>query len=408
MELAIKNFNQITTKIRLDVGQVTLVTGTNGIGKSTVAKLLYCLLKSNCELRYEPAITTINYHIEDFFKILNRYEEININSLVDIDDEYQILEEYTTLRDKITQENTHIYKKYEEKFKLIDSLIKMLQDNSTQLHISLLRTLLIKMFTKELKGEIILTPNKNKKEEYYKINLNDYDLYDDKILDYIKGPIFEQVYYIDNSGTILDYIDYNGTFNNENIKYINEKINVDKKTLFDETNNKQLIELEEELVNIIGGKFEYDYNNNLLFKSLNGEEFNLKLVSSGIRNLGVLYLLLHNRQINKNTFIIIDEIENNLHSNVKVKLAEWLCKLSKYCGVHLYINSKSPMFLEAMEVYSVKHKLDDYVEYNLLKYNNSGEVSCNNLKRHNLFLLYDNLGDAYDIIDEQRVRNIFG
>ena len=132
------------------------------------------------------------------------------------------------------------------------------------------------------------------------------------------------------------------------------------------------------------------------------------MVSSGIRNLGVLYLLLHNRQINKNTFIIIDEIENNLHSNVKVKLAEWLCKLSKYCGVHLYINSKSPMFLEAMEVYSVKHKLDDYVEYNLLKYNNSGEVSCNNLKRHNLFLLYDNLGDAYDIIDEQRVRNIFG
>ena len=65
------------------------------------------------------------------------------------------------------------------------------------------------------------------------------------------------------------------------------------------------------------------------------------------------------------------------------------------------------MFIEAMEVYSVKYELDDFIEYNLLKYNKAGEVSCNNLKRHNLFLLYDDLGNAYDIIDEQRVKNIF-
>ena len=406
MEFSIKNFNQITTKINLNVGQVTLVSGVNGIGKSIIAKLLYCLLKSNCELRYEPAINTINYHIEDFFKILNSVEKIDVNPLTHIDDEYQIIEEYLNFKDKIIQENNIIYKKYEEKIKLINSLIKILQDNSTQLHISLLRTLLIKMFSKNITGEIKIQ-EKNKKEEYYKINLTDHDLYDDKILEYINGPIFPQVYYIDNSGTILDYLDYNGTFNNENIKYINEKIHDNEKGLFDETNNTELIKLEEELINIIGGTFEYNQYNKLIFKKLSGEVLNLNHVSSGVRNIGLLYLLLNNRQIPKGTFIIFDEIENNLHSEVKLKLAEWLCKFCKYWDVNLYINSKSPMFIEAMEVYSVKYELDDFIEYNLLKYNKAGEVSCSNLKRHNLFLLYDDLGNAYDIIDEQRVKNIF-
>jgi predicted ATPase len=157
----------------------------------------------------------------------------------------------------------------------------------------------------------------------------------------------------------------------------------------------------------MGGYFKWG-DKGLVFKSnCDGQQYSMDNVSSGVKSLGCLYLLLHNNHIKSDSFIIFDEIENNLHSDNKILLANWLCRLVKKVGVNIYVNTKSPMFMEAIEVYSMKHKIEDDVSYILLDYSKDNMVKAFNTNRWNVKVLYDNLGDPYDILDKQRIENTF-
>ena len=77
--------------------------------------------------------------------------------------------------------------------------------------------------------------------------------------------------------------------------------------------------------------------------------------ASGLKQLATIQLLLDNNELTKNSFLILDEPEINLHSEWQVKLAKLLVLLVKELNIYLYINSHSPQFIEALEVFSVKY-----------------------------------------------------
>lgn len=406
MNLSIKQFQQIQRKINLEIGKITIVTGVNGIGKTNISKLLYCLLKSNCIYRCEPALETVNEKIDYLLKKLQSIHNIDFNLDYDYEDEYYYVDNYMELKNEFINDNLRLYKEYYEDFELIDKLIKIVSDDSIELHVSLLRTYLMRMFGSNIfTGEICLSQKDC--DSFYKVNFTDYDFYDDSFLDYNKDCcVFDNVFYIDSSGTVLDYIDSKGIFSCDHVNSINHSLHVNNTTLFDGDVNKDLIELEDELVDIIGGVFEFDDMGSLVFKSNDGIVSSLACTSGGVKNLGVLYLLLHNRQITDDSFIIFDELGNNLHPELQLCFAKWLCKLVEKVGVHIYVNSKNPLFIEAIEVFSRKHRLDEDISYILLDYCKDGQIKSLHFDYNGLFKLYNNLGDPYDIIDEQRVRNI--
>ena len=95
-----------------------------------------------------------------------------------------------------------------------------------------------------------------------------------------------------------------------------------------------------------------------------------------------------------------------MHPELQLIFAKWLCKLVEKVGVHVYVNSKSPLFIEAIEVFSRKHRLDEDTSYILLDYCKDSQIKSSHFDYNGLFRLYNNLGDPYDIIDKQRVQNI--
>lgn len=66
--------------------------------------------------------------------------------------------------------------------------------------------------------------------------------------------------------------------------------------------------------------------------------------ASGLKQLATIQLLLDNNELTKNSFLILDEPEINLHSEWQVKLAKLLVLLVKELNIYLYINSHSPQF----------------------------------------------------------------
>ena len=124
--------------------------------------------------------------------------------------------------------------------------------------------------------------------------------------------------------------------------------------------------------------------------------------------MGILQILLENRKLNENSFLIMDEPEVHLHPEWQVKLAKILVLLVKELDVNLFINSHSPQFIEAIEVYSGKYGLVEETRFYLSKEDSeSGKYNVNEIKRKNLTTLYNNLGDPYDEIDEIRIENAF-
>lgn len=80
-------------------------------------------------------------------------------------------------------------------------------------------------------------------------------------------------------------------------------------------------------------------------------------VSSGVKALSVMDILSRGGYINKESIIILDEPETNLHPKWQKKYAESIVKLSKR-GVKLVINTHSPYMLECLKAYSAYHKVD--------------------------------------------------
>ena len=68
------------------------------------------------------------------------------------------------------------------------------------------------------------------------------------------------------------------------------------------------------------------------------------------KQLGILQVLLNN-ELTRNTFLILDSPEANLHPDFQVKLAEILAP-SKELNITLYITTHSPFMAEAFEVYA--------------------------------------------------------
>lgn len=157
---------------------------------------------------------------------------------------------------------------------------------------------------------------------------------------------------------------------------------------------------------MIDGSFNFN-NRGLIELKHENQTFDLPNTSAGLKSIGILQLLLENRKLKENSYLIMDEPEVHLHPEWQVKLAKILVLLVKDLNVNLFINSHSPQFIEAIEVYSIKYGLKDETNFYLTeKDENSTKFNVKKIEYENLYELYDNLGNPYDEIDKVRGENL--
>ncbi|MFX3888616.1 AAA family ATPase [Streptococcus suis] len=86
-------------------------------------------------------------------------------------------------------------------------------------------------------------------------------------------------------------------------------------------------------------------------------------LSSGMKSFYLLKKLLDNGSIVENSPVILDEPENHLHPEWQLILAEIIILLQKELSLHFLINTHSPYFLRAIEVYADKYQINHKINY---------------------------------------------
>lgn len=428
MNLNINNFGPIN-KAKIELNKLNVIAGVNGSGKTTSSKLLYCFLTSNSnekdylanitiDERFKTLITSLYYDVEFDSETLNKLKKLIdafprltdkiyndklkncINSLKIIINESQInnkdvyLEKLNTVETALEVNSIEHRKFFEVSNVLLNSEFRY-------------KDLKLKGYDVQLNGK------ENDCEFSYKL-----DLYDSKLGFIIENgdlacPNIKNIIYID-SPSIFNSIGLRETLILEkqpyHLRFLSRLLNTPKniEDVHDSLFYQKLDEYNDEITEMLGGFIYYDdEEREFLFKTDN-DEYSMKNTSSGVKQLGIIQMLLSNRTLTENSFLIMDEPEVNLHPEWQVKFAKIIILMIKDLNISIFINSHSPQFIEALEVYSAKYGLSNETKFYLSEQvSETKKYNFKEIKRRNLTKLYNNLGDPYDKIDEIRIENAF-
>ena len=238
---------------------------------------------------------------------------------------------------------------------------------------------------------------------------------------FFDNGFIDNVYYVDNV-SILDFEKRNSKFNTFHVSEIIYELYPKNFMYAPRHLDEQTEKVLEKIEGIVEGHYDnsgYDfmkrrpsneYRNTLQFRnSFADKEFNsimsVHSLPSGIKQIGTIELLLRNYRLKKDGYLIIDEPEVNLHPEWQFKFAEILVLLAKELNITIYLNSHSPMFIEAIDAFCEFYDMENDVNYYLTqKEGNENKYDFIKIKSNQLYKLYDNLGDGYKLINKLRIR----
>ena len=214
-----------------------------------------------------------------------------------------------------------------------------------------------------------------------------------------KGNIdISKVFYFD-SFSLFDNKS-GGTYFLEHVKSLEAALEIT------EDINDEELEVEKLIKEILGGEIKKE-NGELFFVRENGFKSHMKNTSSGVKQVAIIQTLLNNKELEPNSFLIMDEPEVNLHPEWQIKFAKILVLLVKELDLSIYIASHSPFFIEAIELYSQYYELIDESYFYLTQKAEGYQYDIISVDSNNLEAIYRNLGEPYDILDEIKMDLFF-
>lgn len=423
----IENFGSIN-EAEFDLNKLNIVCGANAGGKSFSARLLFCIITAlsddgkriDNESVKSLFIDFIKRHGSDFPSIssdIKSDKHILTNKLKnlmeywqDCEVSYEFLDDFYTRFDEILQDFDFENNDFKDDLKKIRHVIDS-HSNGLQYIIFVLRFLLMSEFgidqISNFDGaNVNFSIDKPDCKMEYNIQFSDESLtinVDNE--NQFTFRDFSNVIYMDS----LSAMDFQ--LNGQNIHYhylslyncLSHVQPLNTNGVYD--NVDEILGIANKFNRMLNGTFKLDFNR-FIFES-NGKTYDVKNVSSGYKQIGVLQKLLNNNQISNKTLLILDLPEVNLHSEMQVNLAKLLIEMCKELNIYLYINTHSALLIEAMEVYSVKYGLKEEINFYLSHKNKDTEkFDIKQIQKNKLYEIYNDLGDPYDIIDRIRGENI--
>ncbi len=427
INLDISNFGAIENA-HIELKRLNVIAGINGSGKSTSSKLLYCFLASNSSEGTYLANKSIN---DRFIPLLENLEE-----KLELDSNLPEIKKVINNLPKLTDKNYN--SKLNAEIRSLKRILNNCQIKNKNKFLEQIREI-----------EYGLELNKSEHRKYFNVsnfllssefNFHDLELYNNtKIKFFGKGEDcefsheiksdnekigfkineglpkclnFENIIYIDSQSIFdIKYSEYSSIpYLPYHLRVLFKILNSPKREdVYDQEFNRKLDEFKDKFQNLMKGHIFYDdKTNEFLFKKDN-KNYSMKNTASGVKQLGILQMLISKRLLTKDSFLIMDEPEVNLHPDWQVKFAKIIVLMVKELGISLYINSHSPQFIESLEVYSAKYGLINESKFYLSKEieQEIEKYEFKEVKRKNLNLLYDDLGNPYDEIDKIRIENVF-
>ena len=368
MKLSIRNVGKLK-EADVEINGITVIAGENNTGKSTVSKTLFSLFngfynfdKKLLELKSKD-ITNI------FLRFVQNLNRENVNILIDISDKIVKDTSYKFDRNKlikIIQENRNFIsieylEEVSEKIfnilnikdeEYLENTISYILNNEFDNQINTIWSNDLGEIALEIKENELKLRIKNNKviKIENKINLRSEVIYIDDpfIIDNLNEYKRRDINYLENHKESLE----TKLFREKNKKTFSEKIIA--------KNNLQ--QITEKLKEVINGEIKF-YQGKWIYKFENNNELNLKNLSAGLKSFTILKRLVENGNLEEKGIIILDEPEIHLHPEWQLKFAELIVLLQKEFGMHILLTTHSPYFLNAIEVFSERHKIDDKCKY---------------------------------------------
>ena len=418
MKLSLKNIGKIETA-SVEINGITVIAGENNTGKSTVGRALFAVFNSfyNIQKQIESErVQNIENLIDMMYRnVTNRYTrrfdsgEIAKKIVAQI---YLYKDDTEAVKDIIVK----TILQYDENFEKhindnsIDEYIVRIKDGLNVADPDIFKSVLEKKLDAEFAGEVnnIFTD----KTGEIVLSIKDTNIIvtiEDNAVKSVVGKIdlHTQTVYIDDP-FVIDEVRYTYGIDNSSLDhrgYLREKLNKENNAnLIDEiiASNK-LDNIYRKISTVISGDIVKNKRSGLGYQRKNIDKvLDVKNLSTGFKTFAILKTLLMNGTIEYNGTIILDEPEIHLHPEWQLLFAELIVLIQKEFGVHILLNTHSPYFLNAIEVYAVKYGINDRCKYYLAS--SQDDISTIGDVTNNIELIYSKLARPLQELENERGR----
>jgi len=448
MHLKLRNFGVIK-EADIELDAITVIAGENSTGKSTVGKALYAIVTGLSETTplkiFEKKVGSIfresrmirsrislDEQIEQYLSKIDAVVDVTLDELdgfnnANISDHQ--LNESTQEFNRAIMDHIEQMIKYQSKknkddqhSERLNKYLDMIKEiiNRPLDDISLKYSVLQKIFENEFSAQInhLLRPDESAEVIFQEVNENKVELYFEKHKIKNSSSIdinreFVSPIYIDNP-FVMDNVGigggrflfpFNTNYNHTNrLLRLLRNMDMVKEDIFIKERTEEIIN--EILANVLQGEVKSDGNKKYFQMEMNDQPVQLEVanLSTGMKSFSLLSMLKNSGAFRELEYIILDEPEIHLHPDWQLKYAELIILLSKHFDMKVLITSHSPYFIEAIELFSKKHNIDDRTKYyKAIPTQSSGHNSSRIVDFTNdLSEIYDDLANAMFNLEELR------
>lgn len=422
MKLYLKNIGKIK-QASVEINGITVIAGENNTGKSTVGKALYSVFNSfydfDEQMRREKIRSVENILVMIYSSLTSKaafeIEFADISHVI-IDGKYENTEQ-------LKEEIWKCLIQYDSSFEKIeptpetDEWVARMYEALLITDEDFVKRVLAKNLGAEFYGQInnVFTQESAEieleiKDENIKIEIqgDDVKTIDNRINLRTEVIYFDDPFILDEQRTVGFYKVYPKYMD---IKaYMDHRMHLKHKLFANDKGSNVIDEI------VIDNKFEKIYSkineicdgdivrsrkNSWGYKKANTDTIlDVRNLSTGLKTFVILKTLLTKGIIEYNGTIILDEPEIHLHPEWQLLFAELIVLIQKEFGVHILLNTHSPYFLNAIEVYSEKYDVKEKCKYYLA--NMEGESSCLEDVTDNIEKIYSKLARPLQELENER------
>lgn len=389
MKLKIENFAKIKNA-DIIIDGITVIAGENNTGKSTVGKILFSLFNSISgieekvekqrlgEIQTACFNTLGNGDFNSITTIISTFTIVNLilKKLKELSGEeefIQLKDIGKIIRDSLKELGGQAVLDCDADDSINDLAVKIKEFLDINDDVIVLEVL-SRYFTRVFNGQVNSLTNKDSSAEL-ELNIKEKQMTlsfrENKCIDFTSNiKLIHHAVYIDNP-FIIDKLSNGGRLNEmdeylKNLLTENAAEDIMSGIISSVLAKEKLSEIYQALQSVVDGRIVHKQNDDFFLETEGFKEpVSFNNLSTGLKSFVILKMLLEKGLIKEKDVLVLDEPEIHLHPQWQITYAELIVLLQKHFDLSIIVTTHSPYFLDAINLFSVKHGVNEKTNYYL-------------------------------------------